>query len=207
MRFTVSVLFFMSLLLFACHREEPEILNLEDILPESEKYAEGEKEGGDSDNSDPLKSVKEVFILGGIYPSEMASISKSAFPDRFGPESSEKYSLALADDTVYYSKWVYEDSVKTMNAFYNWIDCFGDNCKSIYVNQSINFQQSPMKLMVSDTTLIFIEGQSNIDFKSWDTFHEAIGYENDWNVIVEQNKWSKARWYQYVEDKKTLVKE
>ena len=198
----IAAILLIALSLAGCRPEEPEILNMSDILPESERYGEGNEGNDDIEDLDSMAQLKYMFISNGVDISDAFKIDNRLFPDRFGPESSEKYKLCYKGDTLLYYKWVYKDSVKVMNALYNWIDCFGDKCKSIYVNQNVNMQRNPMKIMVSDTSLIFIESQLAIDFKLWDDFHEKMGCKNDWNMIIEQGKGAKARWFTYKDDKK-----
>lgn len=192
----------LTLSVVGCHPEKPEVLDMSDILPESERYGEGNETQEDSADMDSMAQVRMMFVSNGVEITDAYSIENSLFPDRFGPESTVKYKLNYKGDTLLYCKWIYKDSAKVMNALYNWIDCFGTKCKSVYVNQNVNMQRNPMKIMVSDTSLIFIESQLSMDFKLWDEFHEKLGYTNDWNMIIEQGKGAKARWFTYKDEKK-----
>jgi hypothetical protein len=190
-----------------CRPEEPEILDFSDIVAESENYPEGDAPEANDNEIDSTKAIKELFNLNGIQVSELTFVEERLFPDRFGPKNIEKYKLAIGEDSILYCKWRYKDSAKVMNALYNWIDCFGENCKSIYVNESKNMQRNPLKIMVSDTTLVFIEALESLDFKEWDAFHESLGYKNDWNLIIEQRKSGRAKWFMYRNEEKIPFEE
>ena len=144
----------------------------------------------------------KFFNQYGIQFDEVIQIEERLFPDRFGPDSSSTYDLIKGQDTVRYHKWIFADSVKVMNAFYNWIDCFGKKCKSLYIGEESNLQINASQIIVSDTSLIFIEGK-NIVFKNWYAFHDSIGYENNWNYYLEQPYRGRAKWYILEGDKKT----
>mgnify|MGYP000532189129 CR=1 FL=1 len=203
----IALFLSVSLLVVSCRPEEDEVLDFSEIVQESENYKEGNEVVSDSASIDSTTIPKLMFLNGGIEASELSFFEDRLFPDRFGPESTEKYKLTLGTDTVWYYKWRYKDSIKVMNALYNWIDCFGENCKSIYLKESKNMQRMPMKIMVSDTTLIYIQAKESVDFKMWDAFHDSLGYKKDWNLIIEQRKSSRARWYVYENEEKILYKE
>jgi len=196
-----------ALVLLGCRPEEPEILDFSDIVAESENYKEGEVSDVETAQIDSMTEVKNYFVNNGIDVTQVWINEDGLFPDRFGPEDVEKYKLVSGEDSIWYSKWRYKDSAKVMNALYNWIDCFGENCKSIYVNENKNLQRNPLKIMVSDTTLVFIEALESLDFRAWDAFHESLGYENDWNLIIEQRKSGRAKWFMYRDDKKIPFEE
>tara|TARA_B100000809_G_C15053632_1_gene499860 strand:+ start:61 stop:645 length:585 start_codon:yes stop_codon:yes gene_type:complete len=62
----------------------------------------------------------------------------------------------------------FSDSVKLNNAFYNWLDCFGDDCNEVKLNQNIeNVKSTPSFTLVYDTTLISIEYLCENDWKSF----------------------------------------
>lgn len=92
-----------------------------------------------------------------------------------------------------------------MNAFYNWIDCFGEKCKSLFIGEEKNLQSSATMILVSDSTLIYIESDK-IDFDLWYDFHKEKGYENDFNLTIEQRPRGRAKWFTFVDETKTKYK-
>ena len=206
MIYKIVILITIIISLFGCKPEKQEVINLSDIIPESENYKEGQNKGDSSNAADTLLWVKDQFTRNGIAVDSVESHKENYFPDRFGPSSVEKYKLISKTDTVLYLKWNYADSMKTMNAFFNWIDCFGKNCRSMFVGEESNFQRNSMQILVNDTSLIFIEAVNSIDFKKWSEYHEAIGYALDWNYIIEQRKRGRAQWFTFEEEKKIPYK-
>lgn len=186
--------------MFGCDSPKEELIDLKDIIPHSERYDEN---GVD----DPVESVDSIQVLiqyfakNGIVAESIVTNVSRLFPDRFGPENSAGYQLVMGQDTLMYHKWRFKDSSKVMNAFYNWIDCFGKGCKSVYVGEEKNFQKNAMQLLVSDSTLIYIEGP-NVDFAKWLAYHDSLGYQPDWNYAIEQSARSRAKWYTFKDKKK-----
>lgn len=73
--------------------------------------------------------------------------------------------------SVYY--YTFSDTLKTKNAFYNWLDCFGKSCAEIKPGQSSEeLDALPSSAIVYDTTVIAIEyvcGQNG-----WKTFEDSV---------------------------------
>ncbi len=191
------VLLILSLLLYSCGSDQREdVLSMDDIMPTSQR---------DYDNQGSNIHTQEVeafnaFDRFGLDYKEKRQLTDKLFPDRFGPDTTFACML-FGSDTVTYRKWVYTDSSRVMNAFYNWIDCFGENCKSIFVGEEKNIQKDAFHLLVSDSTLIYISGPK-LNYKTWYSFHDSLGYESDWNYSLEQGKGSRVKWFTFEDGNK-----
>lgn len=182
------------------------MMDISDITGESERYKEGDVAVTEAHEVvDTTIDAKNWFVNQGIAVKTLEYRSDRMFPDRFGATSMEKFTLYTVNDTILYSKWIYADSAKVMNAFTNWTNCFGDNCKTIFFGDAQNFQRNPMQVLINDTTLIFIEGNQSVDFKLWSEFHDVENDKEPWNYVIEQARWSKARWYNFPEGKRTIL--
>ena len=182
------------------------MMDISDITGESERYKEGDVAVTEAHEVvDTTIDAKNWFVNQGIAVKRLEYRSDRMFPDRFGATSMEKFILYTVNDTILYSKWIYADSAKVMNAFTNWTNCFGDNCKTIFFGDAQNFQRNPMQVLINDTTLIFIEGNQSVDFKLWSEFHDVENDKEPWNYVIEQARWSKARWYNFPEGKRTIL--
>lgn len=194
------------LLVAACQPEKPEILNYEDIAGESDRYPEGQDPNGAGEEKDSLAYLKTGLVKAGIFVEQVKPWEDALFPDRFGSLRSAKYSFASGKDTLRYATWVYADSLRVMNTVYNWIDCFGPKRKSAMVGESANLQRNPFTIWISDTSLIFIEANEAIDVTKWEDYLVGLGYEKDWNMVIEQGLGGRARWYTYEKEKKIPFK-
>jgi hypothetical protein len=179
------------LFLFSCGKTEEEVVDLSEVIPQAEKDYEEVEE-----NETLLESsYEEIFLQSFPEEVDLEPIQKRLFPDRFGTDTSYHYEIIIKTDTLNYHKWIYSDSVKTVNAFYNWIDCFGSNCRSFFIGAEENMQPEAMLLTVNDTCMIYLTG--DVDHKKWLEFFEENGYKKEWYYFVEQRKSGRARWYHF----------
>ena len=195
-----------ALLTVACQPEKPEILNYEDIAGGSERYPEGENPNGDEQKKDSLAYLRTGLEDAGIAAERVNPWDDALFPDRFGALRTAKYCFASGADTLRYATWVYKDSLRVMNTVYNWLDCFGPKRKSVMVGESANLQRNPFTIWISDTSLVFIEANEAVDASKWESYFVGLGYEKEWNMVIEQGKGGRARWYTYEKEKKIPLK-
>jgi hypothetical protein len=199
----VSILVFFS----SCRDKENEVIDLNDIIEGSDRYNEDSLDVENKINeTDTLQVYLNDFQSHGIEVKELNYLDDNYFPDRLGPIKTKKFEIQRDDNTFRYVQWTFKDSTKVMNAFFNWIDCFGENCKSIFIGEERVFQTNPFQLLVNDSTLVFIEGVESFDFKEWESYFEKQGFALDWNYVIEQRKRGKAHWFNYIEEKKTPFK-
>jgi len=195
----------LSLLMMACSSgNEKEVKDLSDILPESERNYD-QVDTLEMDNADTLDQYQEMFASLGELDS-ILPYDEDLFPDRFGPESMEKFRLNLDGEEIVYVKWRFADSTLVDNALFNWLDCFGKNCNSIRVSEESNLQRNAFQVLANDTVLIYLESKSRLNDKLWDKHFESLKYELDWNYRMEQSPRGKVRWFTYIDEEKTPLK-
>jgi len=200
----ITALFF---LFTSCGDKEIEVINLNDIIEGSDRYKEDSLQVENNTNElDTLSVFLNDFKSHGISLNDVGIVDDKYFPDRFGPIETMKFELNRDENTFRYIQWKFTDSTKVMNAFFNWMDCYGDKCKSIFIGEERIFQTNPFHLLVNDSVLIFIEGTESFDFKEWENYFEQKGFPLDWNYVIEQRKRGKAHWFSYIEKKKTPFK-
>ena len=199
----LKFIIFFSLITFlsSCIQEGDNVIDLSEITGHNEGYEKEEIFSVEEQEKDTTLILKNIFLDNGLNIDSLKLRNEAMFLDRFGPKSIDKFILIKSVDTILYSKWVYEDSSKVMNAFTNWINCFGNNCKSIFFGEEKNLQKDPFKIFLSDSALIFIEGKNNLDFKLWDEFYYRVNGVS-YNYLVQQSRWSKVRWYTFIDDKR-----
>lgn len=184
--------------MFSCEAPQEEVFDMSDILPSSER---------DYDAVDTVRvtgsddSLLQSFNSNGFSFDAAELVSKKLLPSRFGPDSSYTVQLISNADTLFFHYWIYSDSSKVMNAFYNWIDCFGSNCKSFHIGEERNYQMNAMHILVGDKKLIYLEGEE-LDFNKWYAYCDSIGADNDWSYAIEQRKKGRSRWFRFEEGKK-----
>ena len=194
----------LAIFLISCNREKEELIDLSEIMPGAE-WENDEKEV-QRDDLDSLSGVKERFRTHGISFASLVLDDSGYLPDRFGADQTEKYILITQSDTIKYLKWNYTDSMKVMNSFFNWMDCYGEDCRSIYIGEEAKFQECPMQIYVNDTSLIYIAAKHNVDFDSWIAYHKSLNPSFTSNYLIEQRSQRRAKWFIFVGDKKTEYK-
>lgn len=171
---------------------------MSDILPSSERDYDA-LDTVISNGSDDM--LLQSFNSNGFSFETAELVSKRLFPSRFGPDSSFTVQLIRDADTLLFNNWVFSDSSKVMNAFYNWIDCFGPKCKSFHIGEERNYQRSAMHVLVGNTKIVYLEGEA-IDFNKWYAYYDSLGVGNDWYYAIEQRKMGRSRWFRFEEGQK-----
>ncbi len=182
---------------FSCQEQKEELVDFSEITPQSEKYKDGNDIKEDSNEVVDFGFDIDLARELGIDVMELDSFPDPMFPDRFVPRSIQKLTLHLKEDAIFYGQWKYKDSIKTMNALFNWMDCFGAKCKSLKYLQSANFQKEAMLIFVNDTSLTYISSPLKLDKNQWRQYLEKKNSIEEWDLVIVQRKGAKASWEYY----------
>ena len=195
----------LGLFLLACSDEKKDVRDLNDILPDS-KGDYSEKGDVLNDNSDTLKLFQRMFAEVGMKLDSVTVYDEELFPDRVGPETTEKYRLVFGDEVVVFAKWKFSDSLRVTTALFNWADCFGPNCRTIVVGEEKNLQRNAFQIQTNDTVLIYLESSKKINQKAWESYFEKREYELNWDYQLEQAQSGRVRWFTYLDEEKKPIK-
>lgn len=187
----------------SCEEKEMEVKDISEILPSSERDYSKESAEELATSEDSSNYFMQLFLANGILIDGLERISDDEFPDRFNPKLSDKFKLKLYDDSVFYERWVYQDSSSLLSAFFNWMDCFGDDCTSLKPGDNVSLGKEPMQMFVNDTTLILITGDA--DMNRWMKYHSTLGYKMDWRYVMEQSRFGKAKWFKYSQEERIPI--
>lgn len=188
------------LLTFSCRREaEFESVDYRDIVPSAKKeYKEGlDKDTNEIDiwDNNFVENAIDSSLLQGIPNLKLREEEESYayFPDRLSYTSKWARVLNIDSMLVHAVRWNFVDSVTTENAFYNWLDCFGDNCISVRVGEEVNFSDKHSIIYVGERQLILLESES---FEDLEVFSNIIvgSTKEKWKYIVEQKARKTANW-------------
>jgi len=188
-------------LLAACGEKKKEVLrDMKDLTPKSERdYTQQRNEKLDTIDFGFNSGVANEL---GLNLSGIKFNKAPIFPDRFLPKSTKKLILMQEVDSTLFCQWSFKDSTETKNAFYNWLDCFDEKCKSIKFGQTINFQKNNFVILVNDTSLTYISSIKKIQQEDWLKFFEKTEEIKNWKIVIHQNSKSKATWFRVVDGKK-----
>lgn len=193
-------------LLICCKESIDEVIDLTEIIEESKNYKEGNEVEEEVILGDTILELILPFNEKGFEFISAKEVSRNLLPDRFGPINKSEIELVSNTDTINYLCWTYSDSIKTMNAFYNWIDNFGESRKSIFIGEKTNFQVNPFIVFAGDTSLIYIESNSNLSYSKWENYCSSNDEKlKDWNYSILQSRKSNAKWFSYKENIKNEI--
>lgn len=179
----------------SCSQKEEASINMEDIMPKAnydkeKKIVVEEKKVSYQPEIDS-KTLEEV----GIVWDSVSINEDQTIPERFSPLKTEKFDYFIEGKTTHYSRWTFKDSTKSMSAFLNWMNCYGDRCKMIELRKKENIQRDAVIILQNDTCMIQI--QSSMmglnELKKWKKIYLS-NEKAKWNFIIHQNKGSKAQW-------------
>ncbi|MNJ85525.1 hypothetical protein D3C87_30000 [compost metagenome] len=184
------------LILFSCSDPEKETLTLDEISHTTDKFQ-------DVKDSKEIKLVKDEKPKSAYFLTAFDSIYKDVswfkldsllFPDRFGPSKSEKWYLLNQKDSLVALRYEFKDSLRTKNAFFNWIDCYGPKCISYQVGSQFKKQSRNSLFLVGTNNLIYMESKAAISTKKMIELLNEEKEDQNWIYIVEIPARSKTRW-------------
>jgi hypothetical protein len=187
----LSVLFF-----FSCSgKREEKVLDMEDLTPHSTKETKTSDEKKDS-ISFPIFNLI-VADSCGIHIQDYSEVKDPMFPDRFMPTRKLKVTLNSSETSVFYGQWTYPDSLKTMNAFFNWLDCFGPECSSFKYAEEANMQKDGLLFFINDTSMAYLSSKSKLNPEDWQCYLQRIYGVEQWDLVILQQPRKKSVWMKY----------
>lgn len=200
-----KIILFISILsfVFSCTNDsnKSETVDLEEFLPQAKKeynYKEDTVVQTEEHIPDSIELFIQSRISNSVFVQKEQLSNNKHFPDRL--DFQQKYYHELTVDSVLYELaiWEFEDSLHTVNAFYNWMDCFGEKCKSLRIGESKWMYKGAFQLFVGDTKLIYIATKNNLNQLLWsDLFEPEI--KQKWNYSLYQPLNRKVRWLELKE--------
>lgn len=210
----MRILYFLPVLLLivACNRTKEEVAQLEDIMPTAQ-----------SDKTKKTDTVPEKAIFTpsiSLTELEAAQIKWDSvvvsdtltIPERFSPKKMEKFTYWTEGKSVEYYRWSFSDSSKTMKAFLNWMNCYGERCLMVELRTNANIQRNAFLILQNDTSIVQIQSPSIglTELKKWKKLYftpqqqtassKKKAPEVKWNYVVTQPRGGKAIWSQFKEE-------
>lgn len=127
------------------------------------------------------------------------------FADRFSPVVSEKW-IALSDrDSMTIQHYQFKDSLRTKNAFFNLLDCFGKRCTSYVIGGNLRIPGRSAQYFIGEKDVYLIESSKQADL-------EKIGYilspdvkKQHWLYVVSIPVRGKTTWKTIQGDTETPI--
>lgn len=194
--FTLAVITFLITLVISCSDNEKGTLSLDDISHTSDKF-------DNIDDKDEIPEIKDEKPKKGYFLTAFDSIYKDAswfmldsllFPDRFGPSKMEKWYLLSQNDSIVALHYEFKDSLRTKNAFFNWLDCYGPKCTSYQVGAQFKKQSRNSLFLVGENQLVYMEAKSPIALDKLIGILDKEKEDQNWMYILEIPGKKKTRW-------------
>jgi hypothetical protein len=149
--------------------------------------------------SDFRKSIIDVVEDTSILFAN-SQVFQKMFPDRLTHVSREQELITIGADSILITAWEFVDSLTTINAFYNWLDCFGENCLEMNIGDEVRFSSKSVLTMVSNHHLIYLESSTGFDANKWQKHFLPLLYPDDnWIFSIVQLARRKGKWEMYAQ--------
>jgi len=194
--FTLAVLAFLITLVVSCTDTKKNTISLDDISHTSDKFDH-------IDDSKEIDEIKDQKPKKGYFLAAFDSIYKDAswfmldsllFPDRFGPSKMEKWVLLTQKDSIVALRYEFKDSLRTKNAFFNWLDCYGPKCTSYQVGSQFKKQSRNSLFLIGENQLVYLEAKSPIELDKLIGILDEEKEDRNWMYVVEIPGSKKTRW-------------
>jgi hypothetical protein len=95
----------------------------------------------------------------------------------------------------------YVDSNQMKNAFFNWLDCNGKQCKSIKLYEETKIEPQNLLVIVTSKSIDIFRSQSTLNSADWVNYIRFSKKINDFKYIVIQKKNQKSQWFEFINHK------
>jgi len=157
-----------------------EAVSIEDLMGEVEEVVEIDEAVFVDEPRIVLDGSKLSGLMVSLEPLyDTLSLTEVHKLDRYGANSFQKirFSQKLNETVSYVDVYQYNfsDSLKLNNAFYNWLDCFGDKCAEIKINKDVKIiSKAPSFTLVYDTILVSVKYDVEFDKANINSFQDSI---------------------------------
>jgi hypothetical protein len=197
-----SVLILCLNLLNACSEKPKQMKNLDDIRPKSEGKERIKETKESKDTLLPyLTSYTQDSVL--LEIESISPIEHSHFINRFQPVKKTAFLLQQKDSTenIEHFAWEFKDSVATKNAFYNWLDIE----KSSKILSSKSLSKLFFTTLITEKHIDFFYSNKKMDVPKLMRYVKFNRNTETYKYIIIQKRNSKALWYQFTDEKLTLI--
>lgn len=197
---------FIPFLWTSCSNEnEYEVVNSEEILPQSKgnyNYVQDSLVQDEMILNPTEELLKQLFLEVEFDNKNILEDREMLFiPNRLGFKSKEETFFIKDSIPFHFIAWEFEDSLKTVNAFYNWLDCFDHDCKSIRIDEEINGSKESFIIWVSDFKISYLASTTFINRKEWQGIFLS-DQKKEFNYVIRQAPRGKLNWVVSVIEKK-----
>ncbi len=196
MRWKMLPVFFALMLFVSCNDPKADTVSLNDISHTSDKFdhIDDDKKEVEIKDQKP-KTGYFLAAFDSIYQDvSWFKVDSLLFPDRFGPSKMEKWYLLSSKDSIVALHYEFKDSLRTKNAFFNWIDCYGPKCISYQVGSPFKKQSRNSLFLIGANHLVYMESQFPIKSEELIGIFNEKKKDQNWIYVLEIPGKKKTRW-------------
>ncbi len=157
---------------------------------------------------DTLKAIFEFYNQDSVNL-EITKINlnpEKTFIQRFPYKNATNLLVESKKNLVTHLEINYSDSNAMKNAFFNYLDCYGKDCKSIELFQKVKFSKTFFMLITTTNSIHIIESDNNLNSSDWINCVRFSKIADPIKFIIIQKKQQKAKWFSYSNFHLTEVK-
>jgi hypothetical protein len=173
---------------------EVEVIDVGELLPESNYQDKPENAEEIVETTDSLLlTLINTFGLEGL--NVLDNNHQTFLPDRIRHIQRMEKTFELNGTNFSFIAWQYEDTVLPSNALYNWMDCFGPECKEITWSGTENISKTEsIRILKGQNQLVYLSSNERTDFKVLDTWLNVLFPKEEWRTEILQPKGREVRW-------------
>lgn len=190
----------MLLFISSCTEPVIEEISMEELIPQSE-YDKNRAERETAIVQEYEETVIELSVLDSTLKANFPQVKISViqnkqveFIDRMNFEDRQSSIFMLDSVPINMISWTYADSIQTENAFFNWIDCWGENCESFKVNENPKLQNDALGIWVGEKHIVYINSVEDFDFFTAMQITDEL-YGEDWKYVIKKNEGRRVNWF------------
>ena len=157
---------------------------------------------------DTLKAIFEFYNQDSVNLeiTKINVIPEKTFIQRFPYKNATNLLVESKKNLVTHLEINYSDSNAMKNAFFNYLDCYGKDCKSIELFQKVKFSKTFFMLITTTKSIHIIESENNLNSSDWINCVRFSKIADPIKFIIIQKKQQKAKWFSYSHYHLTEVK-
>ena len=157
---------------------------------------------------DTLKAIFEFYNQDSVNLeiTKINVIPEKTFIHRFPHKNATNLLVESKKNLVTHLEINYSDSNAMKNAFFNYLDCYGKDCRSIELFQKVKFSKTFFMLITTTNSIHIIESENNLNSRDWINCVRFSKTSDPIKFIIIQKKQQKAKWFSYSNFHLTEVK-
>jgi hypothetical protein len=193
-----TLVIFTILSFTACSNEDNQgTIDLEKIRPKSETSNKAKKTDFIDSNEILLKIYENDSLH--LKLAKLRVAKNSSFLNRF-PHKNSGFRILMRQDTtiqIHHEFYEYLDSNQMKNAFFNWLDCNGKDCKSIKLYEETKIEPQNLLVLTTPKSIDIFRSQKNINPDEWVDFIRFTKNTTEFRHLLFQKKNQKSQWFDF----------